>query len=144
MKTSFFMTHHSPVGAFSSFTFGALGKGVSIHMESSKIQEVRYDLYACYGIYCICAYALHTKDGTWLAKRADVLRKLLCSMENCEHFDPSKRDGILNTVSSRSRLNGKESTIYDALDLSLMDVCIRNSLCCFKNRLCTNYAERML
>ena len=115
MKTSFFMTHHPPVGAFSSFTFGALGKGVSIHMESSKIQEVRYDLYACYGIYCICAYALHTK-----------------------------RDGILNTVSSRSRLNGKESTIYDALDLSLMDVCIRNSLCCFKNRLCTNYAERML
>ena len=42
------MTHHSPVGALSSFTFGALGKGVSIDMESPRIQEVRYDLYAGY------------------------------------------------------------------------------------------------
>ena len=29
-----FMTHHSPVGSFSSFTFGAIGKGVSIDLES--------------------------------------------------------------------------------------------------------------
>lgn len=73
------------------------------------------------GIYCICAYALHTKDGMWLEKRADVLRKLLCSMENRDHYEPSKRDGILKAVSSRSKVVGKESTTYDALDHSLMD-----------------------
>ena len=83
-----------------------------IHMTTEELLN---------GIYCICAYALHTKDSTWLEKRAEVLRKLLCSMENRDHFDPTKRDGILKAVSSRSRLNGKESTTYDALDHSLMD-----------------------
>ena len=73
------------------------------------------------GIYCICAYALHTGDLGWLRKRSDVLRRLLISMENRDHYDPAKRDGILKAVSSRSLNNGRESTTYDALDHSLMD-----------------------
>lgn len=43
-----FMTHHSPVGSFSSFTFGAIGKGVSIDLETPRICEERFDLYAGY------------------------------------------------------------------------------------------------
>lgn len=35
----FFMTHHSPVGAWSSFTFGLPGKGVSIDHESPSVEE---------------------------------------------------------------------------------------------------------
>lgn len=35
----FFATHHAPVGAWSSFTFGLLGKGVSIDHESTSLEE---------------------------------------------------------------------------------------------------------
>lgn len=35
----FFMTQHSPVGAWSSFTFGLPGKGASIDMETSVVKE---------------------------------------------------------------------------------------------------------
>lgn len=73
------------------------------------------------GIYGICAYALHTGDKEWMEKRAGILRELLCSMENRDHYDPDKRDGILKATSSRTGQTGKESTTYDALDHSLMD-----------------------
>jgi hypothetical protein len=35
----FFMTHHAPVGAWSSFTFGLPGKGVSINHESAMVEN---------------------------------------------------------------------------------------------------------
>lgn len=73
------------------------------------------------GIYCIAAYALHTGDKAWMEKRAEVLRQLMISMENRDHYDPAKRDGILKATSSRTGKTGKESTTYDALDHSLMD-----------------------
>ena len=50
------MTHHSPVGAYASLTFGAIGKGVSIDFESPRVKEERYDLYAGY-----------SQDGTVMA-----------------------------------------------------------------------------
>jgi len=38
MSTPFFMTHHAPVGAWSSFTFGLPGRGVGIEHESLKVE----------------------------------------------------------------------------------------------------------
>ena len=38
-KAPFFMTHHSPVGSWSSFTFGLPGKGVSIDLESPCVKN---------------------------------------------------------------------------------------------------------
>jgi hypothetical protein len=73
------------------------------------------------GIYCICAYALYTDDQQYLEKHFPILKKLMDSMENRDHYDPIRRNGILKGVSSRSQMNGKESTTYDALDHSLMD-----------------------
>jgi hypothetical protein len=35
----FFMTHHSPSGAWSSFTFGLPGQGVSINHESARLEN---------------------------------------------------------------------------------------------------------
>ena len=100
--------------------------------EQSDYETDRYVDGTCYfymateellnGIYCICAYALYTDDKEWLEKRADILRELLRSMENRDHHDPARRDGILKATSARSGLSGKESTTYDALDHSLMDV----------------------
>ncbi len=36
----FFMTHHGPVGAWASLTFGLPGRGVSIDREAVKVEEV--------------------------------------------------------------------------------------------------------
>ena len=114
-----------------SFTHD-MGNFVTFSGEAHSDYETdRYVDAACYfymtieellnGIYCICAYALYTGDMEWMKKRATVLRELLCSMENRDHHDPAKRDGILKATSSRCGQTGKESTTYDALDHSLMD-----------------------
>ena len=114
-----------------SFTHD-MGNFVTLSGETHSDYETdKYVDAACYfymtieellnGIYCICAYALQTGDKAWMEKRAEVLRQLLCSMENRDHHDPAKRDGILKATSSRTGQTGKESTTYDALDHSLMD-----------------------
>ncbi|MNO12477.1 Beta-xylosidase precursor [compost metagenome] len=43
-NTPLFMTHHSPVGAYSSLTFGLPGQGASIESESNEV-SVNADLY---------------------------------------------------------------------------------------------------
>lgn len=48
MQSPLFMTHHSPIGAYASLTFGAVGKGVSIDLESPRVKEDGYDLYVGY------------------------------------------------------------------------------------------------
>lgn len=72
------------------------------------------------GIYCIASYAITTKDMEWIHKRAYIATELLTSMENRDHYDPSKRNGILKGESIRCGELGHEITTYDSLDHSLM------------------------
>jgi hypothetical protein len=38
-RTAWFMTHHAPVGAWSSFTFGMPNRGVSVEMQQAAVEE---------------------------------------------------------------------------------------------------------
>jgi len=70
------------------------------------------------GAYCASAYALKGGDPEWSKRRLPVARELLASLENREHWDPAKRDGILRGESERVG-SGSEITTYDALDPAL-------------------------
>jgi len=74
------------------------------------------------GVYCASAYALKGGDREWSARRLPVGREMLTSMENREHWDPSRRDGILRGQSDRVG-SGAEITTYDALDPALKNSC---------------------
>ena len=43
-STPFFMTHHEPVGAFASLTFGLTGRDVSVDLESPGVENNRLHL----------------------------------------------------------------------------------------------------
>ena len=70
------------------------------------------------GIYCAAAYAIATGDRQWASRRVKEARELLISLENRDHFDPAKRDGLLKGETDRVA-DGAEITTYDALDHSL-------------------------
>ncbi len=72
------------------------------------------------GAYCAAACALRGGDTAWAEARLPVAREILASMENREHFDPSRRKGMLIAQSDRVG-TGAEITTYDALDASLQD-----------------------
>ena len=72
------------------------------------------------GAFCASAYALKGGDKPWAKARLPVACEILASMENREHFDSSKRNGLLVAQSDRVG-TGVEITTYDALDTSLQD-----------------------
>lgn len=72
------------------------------------------------GIYCAAAFALKGESPDWRHRRLPVAREMVFSMENREHFDPARRDGILRAQSDRVG-TGKEITTYDALDNTLQN-----------------------
>ena len=72
------------------------------------------------GIYCAAAFALKGENPEWRHRRLPVAREMITSMENREHFDPARRDGILRAQSDRVG-TGKEITTYDALDDTLQN-----------------------
>jgi len=72
------------------------------------------------GAFCAAGCALKGGDKVWARARLPVARDILASMENREHFDPSKRNGLLVAQSDRVG-KGSEITTYDALDTSLQD-----------------------
>jgi len=74
------------------------------------------------GVYCASAYALKGGDREWSKRRLPVAREMMESLENREHWDPSKRDGILRGQSDRVG-SGSEITTYDALDPALKNSC---------------------
>jgi len=63
-------------------------------------------------------YAWQTKDWDWMRKNQDTLIRCVESLENRDHPDPAKRDGLLKCDSSRCG-TGSEITTYDSLDVSL-------------------------
>lgn len=72
------------------------------------------------GVYCIAGCALKAGDAAWSRDRMTVGRELIASLENREHFDPVRRDGILRGQSERVG-KGQEITTYDALDHALQN-----------------------
>lgn len=63
-------------------------------------------------------YAWRTEDWSWLKKNQLTLLRCVESLENRDHPDPTKRDGLLKCDSSRCG-SGSEITTYDSLDVSL-------------------------
>ncbi len=106
------------MGSFSSYS----PKGFSgYEMTDAEFYNYMTTEELLNGIYCIAAYAISTKDMEWIRKRADIARELLISMENRDHFDPAKRNGILKAESMRCGESGKEITTYDSLDHSIQN-----------------------
>jgi len=70
------------------------------------------------GAYCAATWAIKGNDPAWRHRQLPLAREILASMENREHFDPAKRDGILRAQSSKVKVDN-EITTYDALDESL-------------------------
>lgn len=66
-------------------------------------------------ILCAGVYVCETDDSDWLKSRQDVLQSCFSSMVNRDHFDPEKRDGIMDLDSSRV-MNGAEINTYDNVD----------------------------
>jgi hypothetical protein len=65
-------------------------------------------------------------DDAWLARREPIVRACLRSLENRDHHDPLKRNGLTQFDSSRVGDDGAEITTYDSLDHSLAQA--RNNL----------------
>jgi len=63
-------------------------------------------------------YAWRTEDWAWLKKNESTLVRCAESLEQRDHPDPAKRDGLLKCDSTRCG-TGSEITTYDSLDVSL-------------------------
>ncbi len=63
-------------------------------------------------------YAWQTKDTEWLRRNQGTLLRCVESMENRDHPEAAKRNGLLKCDSSRC-VTGSEITTYDSLDVSL-------------------------
>lgn len=69
-------------------------------------------------VLCAAVYAHGTNDRGWLVRNMPLLEQCLESLENRDHPDPNKRDGVMGLDSSRTQ-GGAEITTYDSLDESL-------------------------
>ncbi len=66
-------------------------------------------------ILCAGVYICDTDDFDFLISRQDILQSCFSSMVNRDHFDPEKRDGIMDFDSS-CVINGSEINTYDNVD----------------------------
>jgi hypothetical protein len=71
------------------------------------------------GIYLFTGYTLFTEDLDWMNNRKAAARELVISMENRDHYDAYKRDGIMKAETVLCGEHGKEITTYDSLDHAL-------------------------
>lgn len=72
----------------------------------------------CNWILCAAIYVNSTGDKDWLRRRMGIVSDCLDSMQNRDHHDKNKRDGIMDLDSDRCGLSS-EITTYDSLDHSL-------------------------
>ena len=104
--------------------------GVGNHFSPNE-----YSCYECAGIdrkcfsymtyeeltnWILCAglYVSHTQDEEFLKKHFNLFEDCFKSLQNRDHPDPKKRDGLMGYDSSRT-MGGGEITTYDSLDHSL-------------------------
>lgn len=69
-------------------------------------------------LVCAGVYIKRSGDRDWLTRRRGLLADCLRSMQNRDHYDPARRDGVMDLDSSRT-LAESEITTYDSLDPSL-------------------------
>ncbi len=69
-------------------------------------------------ICCAWGYQHYTGDRRWLRARRGLLRQCLASLQNRDHPDPTRRDGVMDADSARCQ-GGGEITTYDSLDPAL-------------------------
>lgn len=69
-------------------------------------------------LLCAAIYYKAAADAAWLRQRAGLMADCLASMQNRDHPDPAKRNGLMSLDSNRC---GRQSeiTTYDSLDPSL-------------------------
>lgn len=105
------------MGSYTTYTpFGSSG----YEMIDSKNYGYMTTEELLNGIYCISAYALSTREQEWLDKHSSIGLELMASMENRDHYDPARRNGIIKAESLKCGDHGREITTYDCLDHSLM------------------------
>jgi hypothetical protein len=63
-------------------------------------------------------YFAETQDMDWIGSNAKTIRACLSSMENRDHPDPTRRNGVMGLDAARCE-GGSEITTYDSLDESL-------------------------
>jgi xylan 1,4-beta-xylosidase len=68
----------------------------------------------------VCCAGVYAESGdlAWIRAHKSTLDKCLASMENRDHPDPAKRNGIMGFDAARCQ-GGAEITTYDSLDVSL-------------------------
>ena len=67
---------------------------------------------------CALVYVEQAGDADWARKNLQIFESLFESLLHRDHYDPTRRDGIMAMDSSRT-LGGSEITTYDSLDPSL-------------------------
>ncbi|BAM02957.1 glycoside hydrolase family 52 protein [Phycisphaera mikurensis] len=100
--------HFTPAGK-SCYEFGDL-RGCFSHMTAEQLTN-----FVC----CAAVYAHATGDAAWVRRRRETFEDCLVSLENRDHHDPARRNGVIGSDSSRCGPLGAEITTYDSLDASL-------------------------
>lgn len=72
----------------------------------------------CNWILCAATYDAEVKDSPWLRAREAVVRACFASLQQRDHPEPARRDGLMSFDSTRCG-RGQEITTYDSLDASL-------------------------
>ncbi len=102
------MNHWSPTGR-SSYEVGGLDRVCFSHMTCEQLTN---------WVLCAGVYLAKTHDDDFLRRYRQTLVECFSSLQNRDHPDPAKRDGIMSFESSRTQ-GGGEITTYDSLDHSL-------------------------
>lgn len=111
------MNHWSPRGR-SSYEVAGLDRACFSHMTSEQLTN---------WVLCTGVYLAQTGDDEFLNRHLGTLEACLRSLQNRDHPDPTKRNGIMGFDSDRTlgtgddgqlRMGG-EITTYDSLDHSL-------------------------
>jgi xylan 1,4-beta-xylosidase len=102
-----------------STMFSPLGKSCYEHSDPDRGCNFMTTEELLNGIYCLAGYALAGNDKKWNSKRRSAALRLMSSLENRDHYDPSKRTGVLKANSTKCAGFGGEITTYDCLDSSL-------------------------
>ncbi len=102
------MNHWSPRGR-SSYEIGGLDRECFSHMTCEQLTN---------WVLCAGVYHAKTGDDDFLNRYTSTLLDCLESLENRDHHDPARRNGLMNLESNRTD-GGGEITTYDSLDHSL-------------------------
>jgi xylan 1,4-beta-xylosidase len=102
------MNHWSPRGR-SSYEVAGLDRLCFSHMTCEQLTN---------WVLCAGVYFARTKDEAFIRRHLKTLEACLESLQNREHYDPTRRNGLMNLESCRTE-GGGEITTYDSLDHSL-------------------------